>query len=267
MRVVDDLAPAYVNHEPDLRGSTRAAFACRNRISVFSATSSLLASTSTSTGRGKRSARARDGSAQPGFQRSRPGCPDQPMPIIQRPQDPLHLRSPALARVRAVLGRAERVIGDEHLRGAGIERRARHHPGGCTRAPPSRPSAAPARSSERSPSCPSPADRSTQRTGARQHPERPAIGACRHEHSRESPRRCKIQRRAGRHFRVDQLIELAQPEDRRDRAAQLGSGVQRFPISPRPRTRTFTRPSSPTRREPPSRASRSGRGSSAARTT
>ena len=66
---------------------------------------------------------------------------------------------PVLGGVRAVLGRAERVVGDEQLRAVARRSGPRPAPGGCTRAPPSPRPAAPARACARSPSCPSPAGR------------------------------------------------------------------------------------------------------------
>jgi hypothetical protein len=37
------------------------------------------------------------------------------MAVVEHPQDALHIPGPALGCVRSILGRPERVIGDEHL--------------------------------------------------------------------------------------------------------------------------------------------------------
>ena len=57
-------------------------------------------------------------------------------------------------------------------------------------------------------------------------PERAAVRARWHEHSRQRTRGRDVQRGAGRDLSVDQLIEVTQPEDRRHRATQLGTRVQ-----------------------------------------
>ena len=50
---------------------------------------------------------------EPGAQRGRPRGPDQPMTVVERAQNPLHFPRPPLRGVGPVLGRAERVVGDE----------------------------------------------------------------------------------------------------------------------------------------------------------
>ena len=97
---------------------------------------------------------------QPGAQRRGAGGPDEPVPLVGRLQDAVEVGRPALGGVGAVLGRAERVVGDEQLRLGAVEALPRSARASCTRAPPSPRSAAPARASARSRSCPSPAGRS-----------------------------------------------------------------------------------------------------------
>ena len=142
------------------RGGSSAARAWRNRISVFSSGAE----------RGRvdlHGGRLREAlaaalavqPAQPGAQRRGPRRPDEPVRLVGRAQDAVELARPALGGVRAVLGRAERVVGDEQLRRCGRRAAPRPARAACTRAPPSPRSAARARASARSRSCPSPAGR------------------------------------------------------------------------------------------------------------
>ena len=58
---------------------------------------------------------------EPRFQRRRPRRPDQPVPLVQHLEQPTEPARPALGRVRPILRRAERVVGDEHLAPSAIE--------------------------------------------------------------------------------------------------------------------------------------------------
>ena len=107
------------------------------------------------------------------LQRRRSRGPDQPVPGVEHRQQPAQPSRPTLGRVGSVLRRPERVVGDEQLAPAAVERAARPGRDRCTRAPPSRRSAAPARSSARSRSCPSPGARSAPRSRARRAPPAP----------------------------------------------------------------------------------------------
>jgi hypothetical protein len=92
-------------------------------MSAFSVTVSAPASTWTSPGREKSlGAALLVDAVQPGAQRCGPRGPDQPMAIVEHPQDPGQLARPSLGGVGAVLGGAERVIGDEHLGPARVQR-------------------------------------------------------------------------------------------------------------------------------------------------
>ena len=108
--------PNVLNERRGRGCSSSAALAWRKRMSTFSSSSRMLASTSTRAGAGKRSApRSWWQPAQRGVQRRRPRGPDQPVAIVEGAEQPLHRPRPALGGVRAVLGGAERVVGDEHL--------------------------------------------------------------------------------------------------------------------------------------------------------
>ena len=148
------------------------------------------------------------------------------MPIIEHAKDPLHLGRPSLAGVRPVLGGPEGIIGNEHLPAIGIERAPDLlRTDALVRFPPVRQ----LRERDR------PRDRGLahlRRTAQNgkpmsvEDPERVAIRPRGHEHGRQGTRGRNVQRGASCDLSVDQLIEVTQPEDRRHRATQLGTGVQ-----------------------------------------
>jgi hypothetical protein len=162
---------------------------------------------------------------QPGLQGRRARGPDQPVTIVERAQEAIHLARPALRGIRAVLGGTEGVVGDEHLRPPGFEgppdfvggralmclpaRRhlgQRDHPGGRRLAHLGRPG-------------------EDGEMVLVQHGQGAGMGSRRHEHARERRGRVAIERRRGARLVADQLVERSQPEHRRHRLAQLRTGI------------------------------------------
>ena len=153
--VGDDLRPE--SPAPGGRPGSSAALAWRSRISVFSAGSRSLASTSTPRRAGKRSApRSRCSRRSAGVQGCRPGGPDQPVAVVERAQQPLHSRaqrSAASARysvepnASSAMNTCRAGGRTPASRSSGLVHSWASHPW----------SSWPARASARSPSCPSPA--------------------------------------------------------------------------------------------------------------
>ncbi len=172
------------------------------------------------------------------LQRRRSRGPDQPVLVVQHLEQPTEPSGPSLGRVRPVLRRPERVVGDEQLAPSAIE----HAPDlvwrRCTRAPPSRRSGARARASPRSRSCPSRAGRSAPRTDAGRARRGPARTRASARTRAPAPARASTSKRGPTpDVGIDQIVEIAQARARtasRRAAAGRDRGSPRFP--PRPST-------------------------------
>ena len=226
VRVADDRRAVVAD---DARMASRrrsAARAWRNRISVFSSTSEadgVDLHLARAAGSARRRARGACGRARRCSGAGRDVQTSQ-CRSSSRAQDAVEVERPALGGVGPVLGRAERVVGDEELgrgRGRSAPRPAR---AGCTRAPPSPRSAARAPSMRAIAVLPiSGGPVSDGEVVALEHASVRAVGARGHEDPRELARGRDVERRArARTASSSSGVEVADAEHGRHAPAHGG---------------------------------------------
>jgi hypothetical protein len=216
VRVIDDLPAASAHHRDELRRKAR-------RLRVPEEDQRLLLDGEVGGGdlylgrlRPALDAVLAVDTPQAGAQRRGARRPEQPVALVRRAQHAVELECPAFGRVGPVLRRAERVVGDEHLR------------------PVARVALAELLGADAFVRLPAGAERGQRnRAGDRGLPhlrragqhgeamtahdgERPLVGSCRREDARERVRGRGVEARAVVQPVGDEVCEIAQAEDGRE---------------------------------------------------